>query len=554
VTDSHQHTARGRIARSIAAIAALTLASISLAGIGGATAPDRVRQQGGDNVIDFALESETDTGNGFCLPRSQLAISGIQVAAAVYDMLVVPNSKGEFVPYLAESVEANDDFTEWTITLRDGVTFHDGTPLDAAAVKLNLDTFAGLPGLPNTGLLFPSVLRPFYGEAEVVDDLTVVVHLTNPVPQFPSFLYGTGRVGMVAPAQLNSGDECATRMIGTGPFVCNDDCWTPGENMVLDANPDYWQEGYPKADQLIYTPVPETSQRLTALRGGELDVLTLDNGQDIIQLGKVRDEFDVVVQKPAFREIRYYFMNASAAPFDNPDARLAVAKALDRKKIDRVIHKGFFELAHGIMDVKAPGYLKDAGIPEHDVKEAARLVEQVKADGDGTFELVLLADTSDPSNVRESQLIQEQLEAVGITVTLPPTANQASFINDAVAGNFGLFLWRNQHGGAAQDIDADLFPWFGQTSLVNFGHIIDDELEAQLQAGREAADIDERATAYQEVNRIISESVYILPMWYVDWTIGSSKDVSIKAPPLPDGGGQHLFVYGRVPVLGLTNK
>jgi peptide/nickel transport system substrate-binding protein len=553
VTDSHQHTARRRLGRSLAAIAALTLASVSFAGVGAASAPDRRPAQAGDQVINFSLESETDTANGFCLTRSQLAVSGIQVVRAVYDTLTVPNHKGEYVPYLAESVEPNDDFTQWTIKVREGVTFHDDTPLNAEAVKLNLDTFAGLPGLDNAGVLFPSILT-FYEGTEVVDDLTVTVTLNEPVPQYPAFLYGTGRVGIMAPAQLNSGDACATDMIGTGPFVCNDGCWTPGENMVLDANPTYWQKGFPKADQLIFTPVPETSQRLTALRGGELDIISLDNGQDIVQLDKLRNDFNVMVEQPAYREIRYYFMNASAAPFDNPDARLAVAMALDRQKIDQIIHKGFFQLASGVMDLKAPGYLKDAGVPERNVKKAAELVEQVKADGDGTFDVLLLADTSDPSNVRESQLIQEQLEAVGITVTLPPTAGQASFINDAVAGNFGLFLWRNLHGGSAADIDPDLFPWFGQTSLVNFGHIQDDELEAQLQAGRAAADINERSEAYQEVNRIISENVYILPMWYVDWTMGWTKDLSIKAPALPDGGGKPLFNYGHIPVLGLTKK
>jgi peptide/nickel transport system substrate-binding protein len=245
-------------------------------------------------------------------------------------------------------------------------------------------------------------------------------------------------------------------------------------------------------------------------------------------------------------------MNASKPPFDSADARLAVAHALDREQIDQIVHKGLFEIAPGIMDSDAPGYLPDAGIPEHNVKKARELVESVKAANNGTFEVVLLADTSDPSNVRESQIIQEQLEEVGITVTLPPSANQASFINDAVAGNFGLFLWRNLHGGATNMIDTDLYPWFGADSLVNFGRISNDELETALQAGRSSTDINERTEAYETANRVISENVFILPMWFVDWTIGSAKDVKVKFPKLPDGGGKPLFVYGRIPVHGIT--
>jgi len=122
VVDSHRPVARRSI-RCAVIVAAVSLVSMAFAGVGGASAPQRASQGagGGGGEIHYGLEAETETGNGFCLPRSQLAISGIQVVAAVYDTLMVPNSKGEFVPYLAKSVEPNDDFTEWTITLRPGI-------------------------------------------------------------------------------------------------------------------------------------------------------------------------------------------------------------------------------------------------------------------------------------------------------------------------------------------------------------------------------------------------------------------------------------------------
>jgi len=531
----------------------MALASMAFAGIGGASAPDRVSHGASGGVINYGLEGETDSANGFCLPRSQLAISGIEVVAAVYDTLMVPNSKGDFVPYLAESVEPNADFTEWTITLREGIEFHDGTPLNADAVKLNLDTFAGEPGAPQGAPLFTSLQEEFWGGAEVVDDLTVKVTLLKPMPGYPGFLYGTGRVGMVAPAQLNAGEACATQMIGTGPFVCNGECWTPGENMTLDANPDYWQEGFPKAEGITFTPVSENAQRANALRGGELDVAHMDNAQTLDQIDR-QGELNMKVQEVGVREIRYYFMNAGKPPFDDPDARLAVAQAIDRDEINQVINNGLFQIAGGIMDVDAPGYLKDAGIPDYNLKKAKKLVEKVKAANGGQFEVRILADTSDPSNVDEAQLLQQQLEKAGMTVVLPPAANQASFITDAVTGNFGMFLWRNLHGGTHEYIDVDTFPWFGEKSLVNFGRISDPTLEQALNDGRSAEDLADLEKAYKTVNRQISENVYILPMWYVDWTIVSRKNVKVTLPKLPDGGGKPLFVYGRIPVLGLSKK
>ena len=553
VVESHPKAPRHRFIRLAAVVATLAIVTSAFAATSGASAPDsRKRGAGTGGEINFGLENETDTANGYCLVRSQLAISGIQVVAAVYDTLMVPNSKGEYVPYLAKSVEPNADFTEWTITLREGVEFHDGTPFDAEALKLNLDTYSGQPGAPQSAPLFSSFLKPLVVSNDIIDPLTMKVSLTQPVPGYPTYLYGNGRVGMLAPAQLNAGDACATDMIGTGPFMCAQGCWTPGESTILDANPNYWQKGYPKASKITFKPVPDSSQRVNGLRGGELDVIHLDSGTQIDALDRNHAGLNLLVQKPGVREIRYYFVNNAKPPFDNPDARLAIGYALDRDEINQISNKGVFEIADGIMDKGAPGYLSDAGIPKHNLKKAKQLAEKVKADGDGTFAITLLADTSDSENVREAQIIQGQLEAAGITATLPPQAAQASFINDAIAGNFGMFLWRNLHGGSTTITDSDLYPWFAKTSLVNFGHIDDPDLQAALEEMRLATDINERDKADQKINEIISQKVYLVPMWYVSWTIGSSKDVSIKLPKLPDGGGKPLFVYGRIPVLGLS--
>jgi peptide/nickel transport system substrate-binding protein len=547
------HRLARRPVRFIVILATLAMASMAFAGIGGASAPNRASQGGGGTVINYGLEAETESGNGFCLVRSQLAIGGIQVVAAVYDTLTVPNSKGDFVPYLAESVEPNDDFTEWTITLREGITFHNGEPLNAEAVKLNLDTFAGEEGMPQGAPLFSSIQEEFWGGSEVIDDLTLKVTLLKPMPGYPGFLYGTGRVGIMAPEQLNSGEQCATRMIGTGPFTCEGECWIPGESLTVTANEDYWQEGYPKVDQIVFQPVPENAQRVNAIRGNELDIMHIDNAPSIDQLDR-QGEVNLNIQPIGVREIRYYFLNAAQPPFDNLDARLAVAHAIDREEVNQVINKGLLQIAGGIMDRDAPGYLKDAGIPEHNKKKARQLVEKVKEENNGEFTVRILADTSDPSNVDEAQLLQQQLEDVGIDVELPPAANQASFINDAVAGNFGMFLWRNLHGGTDKYIDVDTFPWFGEASLVNFGRISDPTLEQALNDGRSAESIGDLKKAYKVVNRQISENVYILPMWYVDWTIAYNDDVKVTLPKLPDGGGKPLFVYGRIPVLGLTKS
>ena len=103
--------------RFVAAAAALSLTAALAGGPAGASTHRRVAQKQGNASLTFGLEAENPN---YCLSRGQLAISGIQVVAAVYDTLTVPNAEGKAVPYLAKSVEPNADFTEWTITLRDG--------------------------------------------------------------------------------------------------------------------------------------------------------------------------------------------------------------------------------------------------------------------------------------------------------------------------------------------------------------------------------------------------------------------------------------------------
>ena len=225
------------------ALGAGTLVGVGASAAGAGTAAAKGPKQGGE--VSFGLEAET-TG-GYCLSQAQLAISGIQVAAAIYDTLTVPNSKGQYVPYLAKSVTPNADFTQWTIALRDGIKFQNGETLDANAVKLNLDSYRGSnPNLP--ARLFTFVFTNI-ADVSVVDPLTVKVTTKVPWPAFPGYLYSTGRLGIMAPAQINNAATCATNMIGTGPFKLVD--WKQNESLVVERNPNYWQKDA-KGNQLPY--------------------------------------------------------------------------------------------------------------------------------------------------------------------------------------------------------------------------------------------------------------------------------------------------------------
>ena len=548
VADLHSHGV-GRTARLAAVVATLGLVATAFATTGGASTGARRVQQGKGGDITFGLEAET---TNYCLSSAQLAISGIQVVAALYDTLTLPNSKGVAVPYLAKSVEPNADFTEWTIGLREGITFHNGEALNADVVKLNLDNYRGAPGAEQGGLLFSIILK-FIADVQVVDPLTVKVVLNTPVPSFPQWLYANGRVGIMAPEQIASGDSCATNMIGTGPFKLRE--FNQNESTIVEAYEDYWQKGFPKAKSITFVPVVDGSSRVTQLQGGQLDMIHTSSGLLIDTLNQQSGELNILEQKPGVREIRYYILLAKEGKvFADPKARQAFGLALDRKKINELRNGGLFDDANSIMDKGAPGYLKNAGFPKFNLKKAKALVEEVKA-ASGSFDITL-GTTTDAENSAEAQTMQEQLEAAGINAELAQF-DQATLIAQALSGGIDVLLWRNLHGGYTDFNDFDTYPWFASASAgypTNFSGYEDPASQAALDAGRGASDPAAISQAYEDLNKAIAENVFVLPVWFVNWAIGSQSNVKVTFPKIPDGGGKILFVYGRVPVHGLSKS
>lgn len=547
VADLHSHGV-GRTARLAAIVATLGLVATAFATTGGASTGSSRTRQGGGGDITFGLEAEN---TNYCLSKAQMAISGIQVSAAIYDTLAIPNDKGEAVPYLAESIEPNADFTQWTVKVREGIKFHNGEDLNADAVKLNLDNYRGGPGATQGGALFTIVLQ-FIQDVVVTDPLTVTVTLKTPLPAFPAWLYANGRLGIMAPEQINSGEACATNMIGTGPFTLRE--FNQNESTIVDANPDYWQKGFPKAKSITFVPVVDGASRVNQLQGGQLDMIHTSSGLQIDALNQLSGQVKVLEQKPGLREIRYYILLAKQAPFDDPNARQAIALALDRKKINELRNAGVFDDANSIMDKDAPGYLKNAGFPKFNLKKAKALVEKVKA-ASGSFD-VTLGTTTDAENSAEAQIIQEQLGKAGINAEIAQF-DQATLINKALSGDIDLLLWRNLHGGYTDNDDDGAYPWFANASsgyLTNFSGYDDPATQTALDAGRGASDPAAISQAYEDLNRAVAENVYILPVFFVNWAIGSQTNVKVTFPKIPGGGGKILFVYGRVPVHGLSKS
>jgi peptide/nickel transport system substrate-binding protein len=515
---------RGRWYRRVAA--GMALALLATACGGGGDDSGGGSSAGGDEgtptpggKVTYGLEAET--ADGWCLPEAQLAISGIMVARTVYDTLTRPDADGKYEPWLAESVEPNQDYTQWTIKLREGVKFHDGTDLTAEVVKNNLDAYRGVYPTRDP-LLFIFVFNNI-ASVDVVDPLTVSVTMKEPWVAFDAFLYSSGRLGMMAQAQLDDTQNCAENMIGTGPFMKKE--WVPNQKFVAEKNPNYWAkdaEGnqLPYLDEVTYVPIVEVAQRVNALESGDINAMHTSDPSTISDLRGIADSGDIsLTESTKFGEVTYIMLNSSTPPFDNIKARQALAYAFNFDDYNAVRGKGILTRATGPFAPGNVGNLDDTGLPSFDLDKAKELVQEYETETGQPLNFTYTT-TQAASTVADAEFLKEQAEAAGMGVEIV-TVDQSTQIDTAIQGDYEAIGWRNHPGG---DPD-EQYVWWNSTYPTNFGRIKDADIDNLLEEGRTTPDQDARVGIYEDLNRRFGEEVYNLWNYYTPWVVATANNV-----------------------------
>jgi peptide/nickel transport system substrate-binding protein len=490
-----------------------------------------------------------------------------QRARSFYDPLMALNADNELVGVLVESWESNDDFTEWTFTLRPGIKFHDGTPLDAAAAVRNIqDSAAGLllgaalkdygklcAGVPCTAAQLTDGAVVKTSAVEATGDLTFTIKtgfsgdLSQPMP-WPGLPYSLAtQVGLIAsPTWLDAAladPTKATMAIGTGPFIVKS--YSAGDKLVVERNPDYWQSDaagnqLPYLDGIEYRVIEDSEIAGDALRSGDIDIFSTSAALVISDFREEADQFPMREQDK-FTETNYILIDlAKPGPLQDKRVRCALSMAINREELIQATANGILQPANGLFSPGQEGYLEDnGGSTNFDPEAAKALIDEYEAET-GEQVKISYGTTTSQINAQTAELYDGYWGDIGVDfeyVQVP----QDSFITNALFGvpEFYAYGWRN-HAGTR--IDQQYFWWHsynaapdGQLAL-NFARINDPIVDENLEAARSALTPEESLAAAENVNRQMAGECYSIPTSWTLW--GTPHKASIQGLGgyvLPDG-------------------
>ncbi|MGJ3507999.1 ABC transporter substrate-binding protein [Enemella sp. A6] len=373
------------------------------------------------------------TWTGFLEPRSLDPAATIASASTggvemnnIYDTLMRYDAeKGELVPQLAESLEANDEFTEFTIKLRPDLKFHDGTTLDAEAVKWSMERYAAAQRAPE-GQLWRSNVKSI----EAVDATTLKITINEKFPTFPNML-STGP-GMIVAKASDAGGPEAFEAIGAGPFKVKS--VDTGEAVTVEAFEGYW-DGKPYLDTVRFAYLDNPQAAIDAMSNGDVQAVFLrgaDEVDDMLEADKPGYVNMVAASNAAI-------LSESSDAGADPRVRKALAMAVDPK----VVHDRAYK-SKGIPTLRLfADYSKwyNESVPEieYNPEEAKKLLEEAKADGySGKVHYI---DGQDEASRDTALAVQAQLEAVGFEVETELLRTAADQITRALAGDYEVMAW-----------------------------------------------------------------------------------------------------------------
>ncbi len=438
--------------------------------------------------------------------------------------------KGELVPWIASEFSGNPEATEFTFTIRPGVTFSDGSPLDAEAVKRNFDAL-GL-GVESAQIQ-PNVDFAGYASAEVLGEDQVKVTLSSPNS---NFLRATSSVtaGLVSPATLEldaAGQSAISEISGSGPFTFESE--KADEEVVLAKRADYaWapesaeNQGDAYLDKVIIKYLPEVAHRAGAVQSGQVDLVRGLQPVDEDALAASGNQvlpaqgIDLTANMAAVR--------IGSGKLEDADVRRALQLGIDRQSIKSTVLSDSYEIAGSVLNHRAPGFVDLSADLEYQPDEARTLLDEAgwKVGPDGTREKdgvkleITVASSNNSVVIKPAfELIEQQWREIG--VALNNRAGDNTFLTTALPDPDVEFF------GTRQFIYGGLGPIF-EPANNTMTHTSDPELNEIFAAERAAAPGPERDDLLEQEQRaLVLDKAYSLVLWDEVQVYGAHRDAHV---------------------------
>ena len=404
----------------------------------------------------------------------------------LYEGLVKPTSDGGFIPAVASDYIISDDAKTYTFTLRDGITFHDGTPVTIEDVKYSIDRYAEIQGES-------SAFSSLVDSVEVQDDKTLVVNLKESYSEFLPMM----TIAIIP----QSNEDPAGNPIGTGPFKYVS--YTPGQNLELEKYDGYWQEGVPSLDSVEFKFIADVDTAFVELQAGTIDILKYLTSAQAETLG---DDYNIV--QGSMNLVHAMYLNSAYEPLSKTEVRQALCYAVDRDAINNFIFGGKSHIIGSHMIPAMSKYYEPEAetVYSYDPEKAKELLADAGyADG---FDLEITVPSSYSQHVDSAQIIADELSQVGINVTLNQV-EWSTWLQDVYkGGNFQATVI----GFDGTLAPSDWLKKYVTDDAKNFMHYSNIEYDDVFNTAYTTVDDDVKVENYKKAQMILAEdaaAVYI---------------------------------------------
>ena len=472
--------------------------SASSSGASGATASGATA--GGAAKRGGTLSFGRQTGPTQLDPANSIVEGDVYTLDKIFEPLYITNSAGQLVPWLAKGYTVSSDGKTYTFALRPGVKFSDGTPLTADDVVFSIQRAASDKNGPLSFLDF--AIKSLKADG----DSSVVATLSQPWAPFLSDI--SVFANAILPKDFGGKSESAffASPVGTGPFTLQS--FTKGGNVSLARNPNYWQAGKPYLDAVDFVYIGDDNQRVLQLKSGQVQVIS---AVPAVQVAALQGDSSVTLKEFGSWAVDLLFFNEKVPQFADRHVRRAISYALDIPAIAKATTYGTAQPGGSFFPPTLQYY---KNVPTLSYNLASAKAELAQSKYPHGFSFTLLVSSGNSQYVAAATIIQQQLKALGITVTL-------SQLDDAAFHTaFEAFNYQAMINGATNDISdpdemasfqvdvknggsSSFWTYYDNPTAINLVHQAETELDAT-----------KRAALYAQIQAIVAQDAPYIPLDY----------------------------------------